>query len=60
MEAAWVFLATFAFKVLGIFTYVVFASSARNRDCQKSKFPEWAGQALGLGTQQYSCGNKPT
>ena len=49
MEAAWVFLATFAFKVLGIFTNAMFAWSAWNRDCQKSKFPEWAGQGPEIG-----------
>ena len=49
MEAAWVFLATFVLKVLGIFTNAVFAWSAWNRDCQKSKFPEWGGQGPGIG-----------
>lgn len=52
MEAAWVLLATFAFKVLGIgdfHIYAVFAWSGWNRDCQKSKFPEWGGQGPGIG-----------
>ena len=51
MEAAWVFLATFAFKVLGIFPYMLCLHGVLGIETvsQKSKFPEWAGQGPGIG-----------